>query len=110
VFGRRKLEWVANYRDPRNYLLFSLDADGLEIFTVEDGKREAHGPRLIVPKVNYYTFLVQVQSARITTSMQDGAVWKVLSDWNNLPRDVDRGKFGFKDQATIYNFGFTYNK
>jgi len=110
IFGRRKLEWVANYRDPRDYFLFSLDPDGLEMFTVQNGEREIHGARVNVPKLNNYTILVQVQPTRITTSVQDGASWKLLNDWNNLPADVDRGKFGFKDHATISNFSFRSNK
>jgi hypothetical protein len=41
--SKSRLERVAGFIDPRNYLLFSIDQKGFESFTVRDGRRESHG-------------------------------------------------------------------
>ncbi|MCU1224426.1 MAG: serine/threonine protein kinase [Edaphobacter sp.] len=107
LFNKPKVEWIANYRDANNYLLFSLDRTGLEIFTVKAGKRVLNGSRIVFPPLSKYQMMVQISPGRITTSLGDGHKWKLLNDWTGLPEDLDAGRFGFKGPITLTSFSFT---
>jgi serine/threonine-protein kinase len=106
LFDKPKIEWVVNYRDPNNYLLFSLDRSGLELFTVNAGKKVAKGSRITFTQLSKYQILLQITPGHITTSLGDGHGWKQISDWSGLPDNVDAGKFGFKGQTTITSFSY----
>jgi len=107
ILGRPKVEWVANYHDSNNYLLFSLDRTGLELFTINSGKRVPNGVRIAFSPVVKYEVMVQVLPGRITTSLGDGHGWKQLSDWTGLPENVDAGRFGFKGSVTLTSFSYS---
>jgi serine/threonine-protein kinase len=106
LFGKPKIEWVANYRDPSNYLLYSLDRSGLELFTVSSGKRVANGSRITFAQLSKYQILLQIIPGHIITSLEDGHGWKQISDWGGLPENVDAGKFGFKGPVTLTSFSY----
>jgi hypothetical protein len=92
LIAKPKVEWVANHHDPNNYLLFTLDRTGLEMFTVSSGKRVPHGSKIAIPSLSKYQIMVQISPGRITTSLSDWHGWKQLSDWTGLPENVDAGK------------------
>ena len=106
LFGKPKVEWVANYRDPNNYLLYSLDRTGLELFTVSSGKRVANGNKITFPQLSKYQILLQVTPGHVITSLDDGHGWKQISDWGGLPENVDASKFGFKGPVTLTSFSY----
>jgi len=106
LFDKPKVEWVANWRDANNYLLFSLDRTGLELFTVSSGKKMAHGSRIAIPQLSKYQILFQISPGHIVTFLGDGHGWKQLSDWSGLPDNVDAGKFGFKGPVTLTSFSY----
>ena len=106
LFDKPKVEWVANWRDPNNYLLFSMDRSGLELFAINSGKRVANGTRISFPQLSKYQILLQISSGHIVTSLGDGNGWKQLSDWSGLPDNVDAGKFGFKGPVTLTSFSY----
>jgi len=106
LLGKPKVEWVANYRDSNNYLLFSLDRSGLELFTVSNGKKTQNGNRTAFPALSKYQIMLQISPGHITTSLGDGHGWKQLNDWGGLPQDVDAGKFGFKGPVTLTSFSY----
>jgi len=106
LLGKSKIEWVANYHDENNYLLFSLDRSGLELFTVSSGKRTANGSRIAFSPISKYQIMFQVSSSRIITSLGNGHGWKQISNWGGLPENVDEGKFGFKGQVTLTSFSY----
>ncbi|WP_165419986.1 protein kinase domain-containing protein [Edaphobacter modestus] len=107
LFSKPKVEWVADYRDSNNYLLFSLDRTGLELFTIKAGKRVPNGNRVIFPPMSRYQILLQILPGHIMTSLGDGHKWKLLSDWTGLPEDVDAGRFGFRGSVTLNSFSHT---
>ena len=107
LFGKPKMEWVANYQDANNYLLFTLDRTGLEMFTVSSGKRVAHGSKIVIPPLSKFQIMVQISPGRVTTLLGDGHGWKQLSDWTGLPENVDAGKFGFKGPVALTSFSYT---
>ena len=108
--SKGRLEGVAGFINPSNYVPFSIDQEGFEICTVRDGQRESHGAKIPLPKLPQYSIMMQIQPGRITTSVFDGKSWKLIEDWTNPPRNVDLGKFGFKDQITVYHFAFSRQK
>jgi serine/threonine-protein kinase len=106
LFDKPKIEWVANYHDPEHYLLFTLDRNGLELFSVSGGKKTAYGSKIALPTVSNYQIMLQIIPGRITTYISDGHKWKQLSDWAGLPDNVDAGKFGFKGSITLTSFSY----
>jgi serine/threonine-protein kinase len=107
LLGKPKVEWVADYHDPNNYLLFSLDRTGLELVTVSSGKRVPHGSKITLSPLSKYQIMVQIAPGHITTSLGDGHGWKQLSDWTGLPENADAGKFGFKGSLTLTSFSYS---
>jgi serine/threonine protein kinase/outer membrane protein assembly factor BamD (BamD/ComL family) len=103
---KRKVEWVANYHDPANYLLFTLEHDGLEMFTISGGKKTANGKRISFPSLSKYQIMLQITPGHILTSLNSGQGWKQISDWSGLPDDVDAGRFGFKGPITLTSFSY----
>jgi serine/threonine protein kinase len=106
LLGKTKVEWVANHRDSSNYLLFSLDRSGLELFTVSNGKKTQNGNRITFPELSKYQIMLQISPGHITTSLGDGHGWKQLSDWGGLPDNVDADRFGFKGPVTLSSFSY----
>lgn len=106
LMAKPKVQWVANYHDPANYLLFSLDRDGLDIFTVSAGKKTVFGKRISLPQISHYQIMQQIAPGRITTWLGTGHGWKQINDWSGLPKDVDSGKFGFKGPVTLTSFTY----
>lgn len=104
LITRPKVEWVANYRDSKNYLLFSIDRTGFEQFAVVSGKRIANGARIPLASLLKYQVMFQIAPGRVITSIGDGHGWKQLAEWTNLPQDVDMGRFGFKGPVTLTSF------
>ena len=107
LLGRPKIEWVADYRDQNDYLLFSLDRSGLELFTIKSGKKVPNGSKITLSSLSKYQIMLQIAPGHITTSLGDGHGWKQLSDWTGLPQNVDGGKFGFKGPVTLTSFSYT---
>jgi len=106
LFGKPKVEWVASYHDPSNYLLFSLERDGLELFTVSSGKKLANGNRIEFSQLSKYQIMFQIFPGHIITSLGDGHGWKQLSDWSGFPANRNTGKFGFKGPVTLTSFSY----
>lgn len=104
--SKPKVEWVVNYRDPANYLLFTLEHDGLQLSVVHAGKKTPHGTRIPFPSLSKYQIMLQIAPAHIVTSLNSGQGWKQLSDWSGLPDDVDAGQFGFHGPVTLTSFTF----
>jgi serine/threonine protein kinase len=107
LFGKPKVEWVANYHDPNNYLLFSLERNGLELFTVSSGKKVANKGRIPFSQLSTYQVMLQISPGHIVTFLGTGHGWKQLSDWSGLPENVDAGKFGFKGPVTLTSFSYS---
>jgi serine/threonine-protein kinase len=107
LLSKPKVEWVANYQDPNDYLLYSLDRSGLELFTIKSGKRIPNGSRIAISPLTKYQVMIQISPGHIATSLGDGHGWKQLSDWTGLAENMDRGKFGFKGPVTLTSFSYT---
>ncbi|HVW76481.1 MAG TPA: protein kinase [Alloacidobacterium sp.] len=107
LFEKPRVEWVANYHDPGNYLLFSLDHTGLQLFTVSNGKRTVYGNKITLPGGPKYQVLFEMVPGHNITFIHDGHKWKQISDWANPSENADNGKFGFKGSVTLTSFSYT---
>jgi len=106
LIGKHKVEWVADYHDPANYLLFSMDRNELEMFTVSGGKKTTYGSKITFPQQSKYQIMVQIVPGHVITSFNNGQGWKQLNDWGGLPEDADAGRFGFKGPVTLTSFSY----
>ncbi len=109
----KRIEWMAAYRDPKNYDLFQVDDTN---FTRTDVVNGRHGKTFKVPhgtKIqSYNTFSIRITPQGIVHSILKEQQWKPLDDWH--PTDgVAAGKFGFhipgKDQLSLNDFKITPN-
>ena len=103
------LQWVLNYSDPRNYILFQLDENGFHRTVIRNGEKR---DEIIVPhkgdKKNFRTVQIRVSASEIVHQLKDGDSWAVL-DRLTLPGvNLSAGKFGFyipgNDQVAISSF------
>jgi serine/threonine-protein kinase len=112
LMARPKVEWVADYRSAGNYLLFSLDRNSLEMFTVANSVKTASGSRISFSEISRYQIMLQIEPGHIITWLGTGSgtgngqSWKQLRDWSGLPDNVDAGRFGFKGPVTLTSFTY----
>ena len=109
----KRLEWVVNYRDGKNYELFQLDEKGLTRTRYINGKRSESDkkPHAIRTK-EYVTIRIAVTFASVVHSIYEGGQWRVLDNWI-IPGGELPGKFGFhaggKDGISVSFFKFVPN-
>ena len=105
--NRPKVEWVAGYHDSGNYLLFSLNHDGLSMTSFVAGKRQQVVTRVPAAIDGAYSLMVVVEPGHVVIfSLQAGA-WKQLDDRTGLTQDLDQGGFGFKGFVSLTGFAFS---
>jgi hypothetical protein len=112
LFQGRRLQWVLDYIDERNHLLFQLDKDRFVAASVVNGVRRE---RASVPrrwdKRDYYGVRLEVSKDRIVTLLYDDKRWTQLDTWAQSDGGFTDGKFGFlipgSDEVGIFNFQFT---
>jgi len=111
LISRPKIEWVADYRDAGNYLLFSLDHNSLELFSVANSLKTAK-ERISFPEISHYQIMLQIAPGHIVIWLgtgpgtSNGQGWKQLRDWSGLPENIDAGRFGFKGSVTLTSFTY----
>ena len=109
----KRLEWVVNYRDDKNYDLFQLDDKSLVRTQFVNGKkRESVKRPLSVKTSNYVSIMITVTSNSIVHSLFVQQQWQVVDKWER-PGGGLQGKIGFhlpgKDQIGVSEFRFTAN-
>ena len=109
----KRLEWVVNYRDARNYDLFQLEDKNLVRTQVVNGKKgdPVKSPHSI--KTNdYVSVTIAVTASSIVHSFFVKQQWQVVDKWET-PGGGLQGKFGFhlpgKDQIGVSEFRFAPN-
>ncbi|MGB9455005.1 MAG: PEGA domain-containing protein [Bryobacteraceae bacterium] len=109
----KRLEWVVNYRDDKNYDLFQLDEKSLVRTQFVNGKkRESIKRPLSVKTSDYVSIMITVASNSIVHSLFVQQQWQVVDKWER-PGGGLQGKIGFhlpgKDQIGVSDFRFTAN-
>lgn len=103
------LQWVLNYRDPKNYVLFQMDDNNFYRTVIRNGQKS---DQIIVPhkvdKKSFRTLHVRVSPAEIVHLIKQGDSWTVLDRWTLPGANLSLGKFGFylpgDDQAALSSF------
>jgi hypothetical protein len=103
------LQWVLNYIDPSNYLLFQLDDNNFYRSVVRNGQKT---DEIIVPhrgeKKGIRTLQIRISPSEIDHQIKHGDSWIVLDRWTQPGENLSIGKFGFyipgNDQLALSKF------
>jgi hypothetical protein len=105
------LQWVLNFSDPKNYVLFQMDDDNFYRTVIRNGEKT---DQIIVPdkgdKKSFRTLQVRVSSGEIVHQIKHGDHWTVLDRWTQPGVNLGEGKFGFyipgSDQVALSSFAY----
>jgi tetratricopeptide (TPR) repeat protein len=103
------LQWVINYSDPKNYILFQMDDNNFYRSVIRNGKK---ADEIIVPdkgdKKSFRMLLIRVSPTELVHQIKHGDSWTVLDRWTQPGADLSLGKFGFylpgNDQVELSSF------
>jgi hypothetical protein len=94
--GKPRLQWVVDYADNGNYVLFEFGENALSRTLVRGGKRgETVKIAHECPKSEYYSISVDLSAAAVTNKVNCGGQWVVLERWEPQGANLADGKFGF---------------
>jgi hypothetical protein len=108
----RRLEWVVNFKDEGNYILFQFERNQLNRIEVVNGEkskpvRVRHDAKLD----EFLTLRVEVSHDTILHRLYYNQQWTVLDTWQAPGADFSQGKFGFhipgRDKIGLSSFTFT---
>jgi len=113
----RRLQWVLNRIDDRNYALFQMDKRFFYRNLVENGKATELAKIPHAGGRDYYTIEVVVSPSGVVHKLHDGEKWITLDQWYGwlgparATDDFVSCKFGFlipgNDAVALANFSFT---
>jgi len=103
------LQWVLNYSDPKNYVLFQMDDDNFYRTVIRHGEKTGE---IKVPdkgdKKSFRTLQISVSPTELVHQIKHGDHWTVLDRCTQPGVDLSLGKFGFyipgNDQVALSSF------
>jgi tetratricopeptide (TPR) repeat protein len=103
------LQWVLNYHDPKNYVLFQMDDNNFYRTVIRRGEKT---DEIIVPdkndKKSFRTIETRVSAAELVHLIKHGDRWTVLDRWTQPGTNPSLGKFGFympgSDEVALSSF------
>ncbi len=103
------LQWVLNYTDAKNYVLFQMDENNFYRTVIRNGEKRE---QIIVPdkgeRKSFRTLHVRVSPTEIVHQIRHGNSWSVLDRWTQPGANLSLGKFGFylpgNDQIELSGF------
>jgi len=103
------LQWVLNYSDPKNYVLFQMDDDNFYRTVIRHGEKTGE---IKVPdkgdKKSFRTLQISVSPTELVHQIKHGDHWTVLDRCTRPGVDLSLGKFGFyipgNDQVALSSF------
>jgi tetratricopeptide (TPR) repeat protein len=103
------LQWVFNYTDSKNYVLFQMDENNFYRSVIHNGNKT---DEIIVPhkgeKKSFRTLHVRVTPTEIVHQIKQGNSWSVVDRWTQPGANLSLGKFGFyipgNDQVALSSF------
>ena len=107
----RRLEWVVNYRDERNYLLYQLGKNFFHRIQVREGQRSAPVRlRHDLHRNEFVTVHIEVSGDSIVQRAQQNGRSVLLDEWKHSGAGFTRGRFGFhvpgRDQIALREMSF----
>jgi hypothetical protein len=105
------LQWVLNYSDPKNYVLFQMDDNNFYRTVIRNGEKT---DEIKVPdkgdKKSFRTLQIRVSPAELVHQIKHGESWTVLDRWKQPGANLSLGKFGFyipgNDQVALSSFAY----
>jgi hypothetical protein len=103
------LQWVIDYTDPKNYVLFQLDDNYFYRIVIRNGQK-ASEIRISDKgdKKNFHTLHIGVSATEIVHQIKHGDSWTVVDRWTQPGANLGQGKFGFyipgSDQVELSGF------
>lgn len=111
-FRGKRLEWVVDFRDERNHLLFQLDKDSFRR-TVHVGGRKTETRRqhgLPVPEQITATVEIEVTPTSVIHRFRRGDDWVVVDSLSVPGQNFTLGQFGLmiqgRDEVRLSDFSF----
>jgi tetratricopeptide (TPR) repeat protein len=103
------LQWVLNYSDPKNYVLFQMDDNNFYRTVIRNGEKR---DEIRVPdkgdKKSFRTLLIRVSPTEVVHQIKHGDSVTVLDRWTQPGANLSLGKFGFyipgNDQVALSSF------
>ena len=103
------LQWVLNYSDPKNYVLFQMDDNNFYRTVIRNGEKT---DEIKVPdkgdKKSFRTLQIRVSPTELVHQTKHGDHWTVLDRWTQPGANLSLGKFGFyipgNDQVALSSF------
>ncbi|HWW16847.1 MAG TPA: hypothetical protein VN310_19455 [Candidatus Dormibacteraeota bacterium] len=103
------LQWVLNYKDPKNYVLFQMDDDNFYRTVIRNGEKT---DTTKVPdkgdRKSFRTLIIRVSPAEVVHQIKHGDSVTVLDRWTQPGANLSSGKFGFyipgNDQVALSSF------
>ena len=102
-----RLQWVLNYVDAQNYVLFQMDENNFYRSVLRNGQKsdEAKVP-FKSEKKSFRTVQIHVSATEIDHQIKSGSSWVALDKWGGA--NLSAGKFGFyipgNDQVALSSF------
>jgi eukaryotic-like serine/threonine-protein kinase len=105
-----RLQWVLNYTDANNYILFQMDDNNFYRTVIRNG---AKGDETKIPhkndKKSFRALQIRVSQNEITHMIRQGDAWVALDHFTQSGSNLTLGKFGFyipgNDQVALSTFG-----
>jgi Flp pilus assembly protein TadD len=103
------LQWVLNYSDSKNYVLFQMDDNNFYRTVIRNGEKTNE---IIVPdkgdKKSFRTLGIRVSPTELVHQIKHGESWIVLDRWTQPGANLSLGKFGFylpgNEQVALSSF------
>jgi hypothetical protein len=90
------LQWVLNYTDSKNYVLFQMDDNNFYRTVIRNGEKR---DQIMVPdkgdKKSFRTLQIRVSPTELVHQIKHGDSWTVLDRWTQPGANLSMGKFGF---------------
>ena len=107
----RRLEWVVNYRDERNYLLYQLGKNFFHRIQVREGERSTPVKlRHNLHRNEFITVHIEVSDDSIVQRAQQNGQSVLLDEWKHSGAEFTHGWFGFhvpdRDQIALREIRF----
>ena len=105
----RLLQWVVNYTDPRNYVLYQMDDSNFYRAVIRNGTK---ADEIKIPdksdRKSFREIHIRVSSTEIVNQIKHGNSWKILDRWTQPGVNLGQGKFGLyipgNDEVAVSNF------
>jgi hypothetical protein len=113
VFRGGRVRWVADYKDPKNYVVSELDENSLTIRDVVNGKSSEHAKlkHNVESKLKAWAIEIEISPDRLIQRIQKDKEWVTLDTWTDPDHKFADGKFGFlvqgNDEIGVSDFKFS---